>query len=255
MKNHFYIPYSGNKRQEVEEIYNCLPKDFKIVVEPFCGSCAVSYYIWLNNKDKNIKYVLNDNNEHLKEMYEIIIDDNKIKDLENEINSLLPLLESSKEEYNKIVKSNSLLGWFVGNKFYSIRVGLYPLTNMNSFKKEVSFKNFPIYEFFKNVNIEFTSNDFLGVYNKYKNNSEAVIIIDPPYISSCNEFYKCPSVNIYEYLINNDIKKEKAFIMLILEDIWIINLLFPKEKYSSVSYSKKYEVSKKKTSHTIITNL
>ena len=56
MKNHFFFSYAGNKREEVEHIYNKLDlENIETIVEPFCGSCAVSYYIWTQNKDKNYK--------------------------------------------------------------------------------------------------------------------------------------------------------------------------------------------------------
>ena len=61
MKNHFFYPYVGNKREEVEHIYNLLDlNNIDTIVEPFCGSCAVSYYLWTQNKDKKYKYILND---------------------------------------------------------------------------------------------------------------------------------------------------------------------------------------------------
>ena len=72
MKNHFYMPYYGNKRTEVEEIYNNIDlTNIKIIIEPFCGSCAMSYYIWTQSKTK-MKYILNDNNPYMKQMYDII---------------------------------------------------------------------------------------------------------------------------------------------------------------------------------------
>ncbi len=46
MKNHFYIPYMGNKRQEVEQIYNSI--DFNgitTVIEPYAGKSEMYYYI------------------------------------------------------------------------------------------------------------------------------------------------------------------------------------------------------------------
>ncbi len=39
--------YHGNKREAIETIYNNLNFDnIETIVEPFCGSCALSYYIW-----------------------------------------------------------------------------------------------------------------------------------------------------------------------------------------------------------------
>ena len=85
MKNHFYIGYAGNKRQEVEIIYNSLNlSNITTIIEPYCGTCAISYYIWL--KHPNLKFILNDNNIYLKEIYEIIKDDVKCIEFEKIIN-------------------------------------------------------------------------------------------------------------------------------------------------------------------------
>ena len=48
MKNHFIFPYAGNKRQEVEKIHEYLKDKIngvETVVEPFCGSSAMSVYL------------------------------------------------------------------------------------------------------------------------------------------------------------------------------------------------------------------
>ena len=65
-----------------------------------------------------------------------------------------------------------------------------------------------------------------------------------------NSFYVNPNFNIYEYLYKNNMKKEKAKIYLILEDIWIIKVLF--DKYKLLSYDKMYSHNNsKKTKHSI----
>ena len=70
---------------------------------------------------------------------------------------------------------------------------------------------------------------------------------------ACNDFYENSKVNIYEYFVYHKIGKEKAHIYLILEDVWIIKLLF-KECIIKCQYDKKYEHSKKKTKHVIYYN-
>jgi hypothetical protein len=67
-----------------------------------------------------------------------------------------------------------------------------------------------------------------------------------------NDFYANATLNIYEYLHHNSIKKEKAFIVLVLEWSWIIQLLFEGCKVST--YDKTYQTTKKKTTHAIISN-
>lgn len=60
MKSHFYMSYFGNKRMEVETIFNNLDfTNVTTVIEPFYGSCSMSYYI--STQYSNIHYVLNDN--------------------------------------------------------------------------------------------------------------------------------------------------------------------------------------------------
>ena len=77
MKNHFYISYNGNKRNEAENFYNSIDlSQIKSIIEPFVGTGAISYYIWTKNPD--LKFILNDNNKYIIEMYNIIKDDEKL---------------------------------------------------------------------------------------------------------------------------------------------------------------------------------
>ena len=215
--------------------------------------CAMSYYISLHKK--NLKYILNDNNIFLKEMYEIIKDDEKLKKFEEDFKYTMNNIIVDKLTYNDFLKdknNNELLRWFIKHKIYSIRAGLYPPPN-RKITKEIDLKKYPIYDFFKNSDIEFLNIDGLECYKKYKDNEKNLILIDPPYLSSYNGCYKAPSFEIYEYLYDNNIINEKAYIVLILENMWIIKLLFKNNNIKSI-YDKTYQMIKKKTSHIIIDN-
>jgi site-specific DNA-adenine methylase len=257
-KNHFFIPYYGNKRQEVEKIYNEIKEDiesnkYKFIIEPFCGSGAFSYYVWLNNKDRDLTYILNDNNKIIMELYCISKDETKFNNLYNDIIKLHEET-TSKEKYLEVCKKSNtdITSYIYVNKVYNIRPGLYPSTKNFTTDSWNVFKNAPIIDFVRNAKISFTNLDALDVYNNYKNNDKALIFLDPPYLASENSWYKDPKVNIYEYLFNNDIIKEKALILLCLENNWIIKLLFNGKQH--IIYDKKYEASKKKTEHILIIN-
>lgn len=246
-KNHFYMAYFGNKRNEIYDIYNKINfENIDTVIEPYCGSQCISYYIWTHQP--NLKFILNDNNKFLKEMYEILKDDEKSIEFERKINEELFDKIQEKEEYNKIIKEDNVMSWFIKNKFYAIRPGLFNLGKI----KKINLSIIPIINFYKNANIEFNTLDGIFIYEKYKNDKNNLIILDPPYLASCNEYYLNPSTNIYEYLYNNDIKNENAKIYLILEDNWVIHMLF--KEYIIFFYNKKYESKKKKTVHLLITN-
>jgi parvulin-like peptidyl-prolyl isomerase len=252
------MSYKGNKRQEVVRIFDEI--DFEkitTVIEPYCGSCAMSYYI--STQYTGIKYILNDNNQYLKEMYEIMMDEDKITFFENKINNeILPIIKNSRKEYEEFLKTNkekptNIYKWFIANKYRGIRTGVFNL-NPNGYKP-IDLKSYPIYEFFNNNDIEFTTDNGLEVYKKYKDDEQNLILMDPPYLTAVNYFYSDPDINIYEYLYNNPIEEEEAQVLLILENIWIIKLLFQNNiTEDTVEYSKKYLTSKRQTTHIIIKN-
>lgn len=249
MKNHFYISYAGNKRNEINEIYDNINfEGIDTIIEPYCGSCSMSYHIWL--KHPNFKFILNDNNSYLLEMFNIIRDDDELINFEKKIIELIPDILNDKRNYLEFTKQNNVYAWFVANKFYSIRPGLFP---MNKKFKTLDIKKCPVVNFFKNANIEFYDIDGIECYENYKNSENNLILLDPPYLNSCNDFYLDSTINIYEHLLNNDIKNEKSKICLILEKNWIIDLLF--KNNHKIMYNKTYSsFKKKKTIHTIIAN-
>jgi len=88
--------------------------------------------------------------------------------------------------------------------------------------------------------------------NKY-DNKNSFIFLDPPYLMSCNDFYKTPDLNVYEYLCETKpINKFKAHIMLCLNDDWIVRLLF--KKFIVSKYDKHYETKHTNVQHLIIRN-
>ena len=248
MKNHFYIPYVGNKRQEVERLYEVIDfTDITTIIEPFCGSCAMSYYI--STKKTGLKYILNDNSPYLKDMYEIMLDDDKIKKFENDYSNLF--IDMDKEKYNILVKQEGVLYWFLRHKYYQLRHGLYPATPK---RKTIDLKSFPIYNYFKNNDITFLTTDGLELYKKYNNCKNNLILLDPPYINSWNKLYKSPTLNIYDYLKNNNIDNCNSYVILIVENISKIQELFSNNKILT-TYNKMYSMGRQKqTEHVIISN-
>lgn len=250
MKNHFYISYAGNKRTECEKLYNLIKDKINentVIVEPFCGSCALSYYIWLLHP--NIKFKLNDMNLFLFEMYKLLKNDTKITKLEKYYNEKIKKI--TKVEYNLLVKNKDVQNQFLKKKFYSIREGLYPTAKKFT---EIKIKNYPIYKFFNEANITYTNIDGLKIIQDNKDDENNIIFLDPPYINTCNKFYDYENTteNVYEYLFKNNINNYKCLLLGIFENNWIIQLLFPNNIINS--YNKLYQTSKKKTEHLTISN-
>jgi hypothetical protein len=156
--------YAGNKRNEIPFIYDYLNFDnITTIIEPYAGTCSISYYI--STKKTGLKYILNDNNKYLLEMFYLLKDDNKIKQFEEEFKEKCEYFKNDKNKYMEIIKEKTLMGWFIKNKVYCIRPGLFPINNNRTYKETLDLKSFSIYDFFNNNDITFLNIDGL----KFKN--------------------------------------------------------------------------------------
>jgi site-specific DNA-adenine methylase len=250
MKNHFFVAYAGNKRTECDEIYKELEgkiNEIDTIIEPFCGTSAISFYLSLKHPLK-YKYILNDNDKYLIESYKIFKDDDALKKFIEKLN--IECKDIDKEKYMKIIKEDTHMAWFIKRKIYAIRPGL--------FKLDYKYKDFktllecPLIHFLRTENIEFTNLDGIETLKKYKDDEKNLIILDPPYLELCNDYYNDCDVNVYEYLYYNNIVAMPSKIFLILNDSWIIKLLF-KDNIKKI-YNKMYQPNKRKVSHLLITN-
>jgi hypothetical protein len=253
MKNHFFFAYNGNKREEVEIIfdeyiikkYNNILSQSKLIIEPFCGSCSLSYYLSLKYP-KHFNYILNDNDKYLIELLKIAKDEVKLKDFEIKINEKAKTIDN-KIKYLEIIKNDNLESYFIKHKISTLRPGLY---NLNYKYKYINLINCPIVNFLRTENIEIYNKEALEIIEEYKNNDNAIILLDPPYVQSSNCFYGSPSVKIYEYIMQNHLILNKAHFFLILGNTWIIRLLF--KDYIIYEYNKVYTLQKMKTTHLLI---
>jgi hypothetical protein len=247
MKNHFIIAYPGNKRNEVEKIYSNLQLDnITTIIEPFCGTSAISYYLSVKHP-KKFKYIINT----MKDEKKLLIFINKINKMcFDEDNNFI-----NKDEYTKIMKEDTFNSWFIAHKFYAIRSGLYPARDHNNMLNIEKIEQLPIVHFLKNENVTIKQMEALDLINECKNKNDHLIFMDPPYIKNSYDFYSdMASCNIYEYLYNNQIINFNCYCVLVLEDFWIIRLLFKSLEDKTIRYNKTYQMSKKKTTHLMIKN-
>lgn len=253
MKNHFFMPYYGNKRQEVEKIYEVIKDrlfDIDTIIEPFGGSGALSYYISTLHPGK-FKYIINDNNEILIELYRL----SRIPDKWDKfIDKIIELNNTilCKEDYQKIIKDETIESFIIKHKIYAIRPGLYPTGKKYGKDYLENMKKAPILDFLRTENVILLSTDANALIKQFMDNNKAFIFLDPPYLGTDNSWYKTPTTNIYEYLLDNDICLMNAYIVLCLQNNWIIKLLFKGK--NNITYDKKYETTKKLITHIIIDN-
>lgn len=263
---HFICTYLGNKWKEMKNIDPFIPFDkilsgeLTTIIEPFCGSSAMSFYIYKKIPEENInqyKFILNDFDKELFNLYmtfkiesidDIILGINKELqkiNLPSDIKNLRKRNDKNPYEYVAHMKS--------GIAQYFKKPNL--ITKLKDL--QIEFINF-----IKRDNVIITNNDWLDCYNENYNNS--IYLFDPPYVMGDNSYYKldrnynCDGCkNIYEYFYlkydGNLNKIEDKKIIFVLEGVWFIRLLF-KDNIKG-EYNKTYSMTKKQTKHIFISNL
>ena len=255
-KNHFFFGYTGNKKDEVDEIINNIKfTDIENIVETFCGSSAISFHIWMKYGDK-FNYYLNDNSIKIIEIYNLFINHN-LDHINDEIKKIIDKIDNKNDWINYYKNGDNTIYKNLFFHKYSARgrLGFYPLGRGDLKNKQIKPTQLQelFIKFIQAPYVYITCDDWYNIFNIHKNNENSIIILDPPYMDSNNDFYLEKTINVYEYFYNNKIETFKSHIYLILEDMWIIRMLFNNNKFLT-SYNKKYEISKKKTKHTIIYN-
>lgn len=258
-KNHYFFGYAGNKRNECPRIY----EEFKAIqeqangagktkidtiYEPYCGTAAFSYYL-ASKEPQEYKYLLNDNNPHLIELYHTARDEGKLDQLCLRLNALV--VDIDKAKYIKLKENDTLETFIIMNSMYAIRPGLFPYDLKRTKRDYNALKSAPIVNFLRTENITFTNHTVKKIEAEF-NKPNIFSFIDPPYLTECNDFYLDAAVNIFEYFFNNQLSTFETKILIIVSDVWIMKLLF--KEYVKKTYPKTYQGSKKTVNHLIIGN-
>lgn len=255
-QNHFIFSYPGNKRNEAEEFIKQANFDgVEKIIEPFCGSAAISFLIWLKYGDK-FKYYLNDNDEHLVNIYRVL-KSQPIETIEDEVSKIGEKIQNKKDwdDYFRAKDNDSVYKSIFFRKYSTRgRIGLYNLDQRHKKPCKITDIQRQFIKFIGQPNVIISCDDWFSVFNEHKDNIKSMFIIDPPYVNSCNDFYINKNLNIYQYFYDNKNENYKSKIYLVLEDIWIIRMLY--NNYNVLlKYDKQYAITKKKTSHIILYNL
>jgi site-specific DNA-adenine methylase len=174
----------GNKRNELKSLLPIIEPeitDKTIFVEPFCGSCIVSFNVF-KKINKDIEFHINDIDPLRIQFYKNMLDEDKRNDLykiEQEIE------EKGQEHYYSIVnsKDDDYLKYVISRRIYFLRYGLFPTTKSITLK---TISNNWI-NFFKHSKI--TNKDYKQIIDEYRENENAFIYLDPPYVDSFNTGY------------------------------------------------------------------
>ena len=258
------FPYTGSKKNEIKNFIDYVPDNIEnyTIVEPFGGSGAFSYYL-MNQYDK-INIHLNDLDKNTFNMYKMIVD-NKIDEFVDTISLILNTLpepESAKQVemiMNVLKKIDTVETNYIVRiiqyrpKSKTIRTGM-----IEKLKKQIVNKNMTIQKLTipENTKIKLSNDDYKKVLELYKDDQNAFIFLDPPYLSdrnNINDIYDILSFSDEDFLYIRDyLKTAKCKIMIVVLNSVFMRFAF--ENHIKYKYDKIYQLCKKKVEHLVITN-
>lgn len=250
------IKWVGGKRKEIKYFKKYIP-EFETYIEPFIGGGAL--YWELEPK----KAVINDINKHLINFYETLRDDYFV------LHSQLQEYINTKDYYYEIINK-------LNNKLYNDKIeqacifyylnrtafsGMWRVNSKGKFNTSYGSYKTDTYKELSNEycnllsNTEIYNGDYINVMNTYKEDDNAFIFLDPPYMD-CDTLYTDDQSfeNIYKNIFEF-IKTCKCKVMLVVKENEYIKNLF--NNYIIDQYGVAYRNnanSKLYHNHLIITN-
>jgi site-specific DNA-adenine methylase len=214
MKDVFPLGCFGNKYREYKDILKVIEpfiNDKSTIIEPFCGSCCVSFNLFLKYPELN--YYINDLDNYRIDFFNNMKTEegrNELYKIENDIKNLGRDYYNSIVEKSKSTKSNPYLSYVIGKRIHAFRDGLFPDKGFNCRLISDNWVNF----FNK---CEITCSDYKIIIDKFKDDENAIIYCDPPYLNSNNTSYM-------KYNENSNVQDENN-ILIIDNTIIYIDLL------------------------------
>ena len=247
MKEIDIISRLGKKTTDIKHFDKYLiATNIETIVEPFAGSFAVSKYyvknifggsIHINDLDKTLIYIYKNYKEYIKLRNEI---QNDLLDwIINKVCTKDQIIEIKKKKYNEILINEYIKNFIIrGIMHKSIISQKYSTIEQNILDTST-----------------ITNDDYRVIFDQYKNDENAFLFLDPPYIFSDNSSYTGMDNDDNTdmlYIIKIYMDTCKCKVMLIINDLKIIRYIYG--DYVKGQNDKIYQLGKRKSRHLIITN-
>lgn len=213
------VKWSGSKRSQAKEICKFIAKDYDTYYELFCGGCSVLFYILNNCPEKFKKFVCNDINEPLINLYELIkLDYQRVQDSYEKLWTYLNSsddLERKKAIFSQVrtrfnETQDPKLFFFImrtttngmprynakgefNNSFHVTRNGMNPKRTVEILQQW--------HELLNKHNVEFHSTS----YECFKTSEKDLLYLDPPYANTKGMYYGTIDYqNLWKYLKDSE---------------------------------------------------
>lgn len=186
------ISYVGSKKRELKVIHEYQPPNFDIVVDVFGGGGSVC----LSYLPKNVVY--NDNSSVMCELFNILKDEEKIKQLKEHIQNF----DVNEENFKNVFNSKPS----VERSIILSKLSLRGIPTTGLFKKdkkgnqEVKKIRLDV-DYVLPPNFQITNKDYKQVLDDYKDNVNAFLYLDPPYIDVLDCYKSGFSVDDFFYIL------------------------------------------------------
>ena len=264
----YFFTRDGNKLLELKHYAPFLPafNTFNIYVEPYAGSFGTLRGIHQELKDNDIKVHLNDLDLYLFNEWNWILTTD-IKTVELVIDMMKTYLYR-----DMYISGNS-----EGKKIYSsiifeLKAEGIPDQILQGFKEAFTFMGMvkgmkdmddflPVRNLLKTCHL--TRRDAIELFEEYKNNSNAFLFLDPPYLDTNVKHYgdsnrradlgKALTDNSIHYIrMLEMLETAQCKIMAVINKTYLTSYLF--KKFIRHEYGKIYQRTKSKAMHIILTN-
>lgn len=190
------VSYLGGKRREIQRIKDHQPEEFTKLIDVFGGGFSIG--LWYIQESPKLKTHYNDINEDITNLYKLLKDGTDVKKVLDEFKKI----DLNDEElYYKVsngeveidnnvkyiyLKATSRMG-DISRKLFNKRKnkdGSYTneSRNLKSYEKFYKYKDIM-------KNVEITCKDYKEILDQYKNDKDAFLYLDPPYISKSTTEY------------------------------------------------------------------
>lgn len=236
-KSECFFPYLGRKtNKEIKPIYNLIEEkklNYNKIIEPFCGGFGLSYYFY--NKGFKGDIILNDLDENLINFYKDV-KENKLKDYIDKFNEFKKTLKYNEIDlndciYDKQTRKDNSIYFKKRDKQKLIINKLNDDNNKDLFYFYLNKKLFSIYYSRFNKNDEqlekykqcedlikksiLYNEDAFNIIDKYKDDENALIYLDPPYYQSYNNEYIIKNYKEIKYNYKNKKDYKDMYIKII----------------------------------------
>jgi len=240
--------YQGSKRKDLKYINNYLP-NYKTFIDVCGGMGNVIIDRIKNDERKGIKFIYNDINKNLTDLFKTIANPEELNKLIKEVDSM----PADKKNYDiiskKIRENKNTLSEYVYGSLYGFRsVSGHPLLNFRKGSKSIVKNplNSERLKFFTPIcqKMEILNLNLVELIEKYKEDKNCFIYIDPPYIEKGvdNSAYGHVKIDILTYI--SDIIKNNNYKCKIMLHIDLSGWLYDNLRdYIKFHYPKNYAMA------------